>query len=185
MLANFDRVKEEALWFPILSRHGFTHLDLSADVIDKENAIDAVGQNLQGDQKLFALRTRTIGTYTDRALAQYKREFTIRYSRPSGVPVEWQKLFEMDMPVIPDLFAYGWCNRNNSAIDDYLILDVQVLKQLHSEGHLETYTSPEKLRTNRNTLKSKLAIIPVSDLTALSSGSNLIIYHSENHPALV
>lgn len=182
MLATFGRAKERHLWFPILSRHGFNRLDLSPNETDKENAIDAVGFDEQDRHRLFALRSRTVERYTDQALAQYKREFTIRYSRPSGVPVEWQKLFEMEMPLTPDYFCYGWCNRDNSAIDDYVILDVSVLKQLYDKGHLDRYAT--NLRTNIDRLKSKLAIIPISNLIALPSGRNVVAYHSEDHPGL-
>ena len=76
MLATFGRDKERELWFPVLSRHGFTRLDLSADVIDKENAIDAVGYDAEGARKLFALRSRDMSRYTASQLARFKREFT-------------------------------------------------------------------------------------------------------------
>ena len=182
MLATFGRRKEQNLWFPILSRHGFSHLSLSSDKTDQENAIDAVGFNKQHQRRLFALRSRTIEKYTDRALAQYKREFTIRYSRPSSVPVEWQKLFEMDMPITPHYFCYGWCNRGSSVIEDYVILDISILKQLYSEGHLDRYTT--NLRTNIDRLQSKLAIIPIQNLIDLPSGKNVVAFHSENHPGI-
>lgn len=183
MLANFDRGKERNLWFPVLAHHGFTGLDLSADVIDHENAIDAVGYNAQGEQKLFALRVRETRNYTYTQLARYKREFTIRYSRPSGVPVEWQKLFEIDMPLLPDYFVYGWCNTDNTVVDDYVILDVPVLQQLYRQRHLDRYTG--NIRTNVDRRRSQLVFIPIPNLIRLPGGNRLVAYHSENHPALV
>lgn len=182
MLATFGRRKEQNLWFPILNSHSFYQLTLSSDETDRENAIDAVGFDSEYQRRFFALRSRTIGRYTDRALAQYKREFTIRYSRPSGIPVEWQKLFEMDIPVIPHYFCYGWCNRDNTAIEDYVILDISILKQLYDEGHLDRYTT--NLRTNIDHLQSKLAIIPIQNLVNLPSGKNVVAYHSEDHPGV-
>lgn len=182
MLADFERTKEERLWFPILRHHGFSGLDLSPDVTDQENAIDAVGFDEYGAQKSFALRSRTIGRYTESALAQYKREFTIRYSRPSGVPVEWQKLFEMDMVVRPDYFCYGWCNRNNTAMDDYIVLDISVLRALYDAGHLNRYVA--NLRTNVDRLRSTLVFISIPELITLPGGRNVVVYHSENHPGL-
>ena len=182
MLATFSRDKERNWWFPVLSSHGFTGLDLSADVIDHENAIDAVGYDVQGEQKLFALRSRDVGRYTAYQLTQYKREFTIRYARPSGEPVEWQKLFELELPLVPDYFVYGWCNSNRTAIDDYVILDIPTLQQLYQEGHLQRYLANK--RDNIDSLRSTLVFLSISELVRLPSGIQLVAFHSENHPAL-
>lgn len=183
MLATFGRDKEKDLWFPVLSRHGFTGLDLSADVIDHENAIDAVGYNAQGEQKLFALRSRDVGRYTPAQLARFKCEFTIRYARPTGEPVEWQKLFEMDLPLLPDYFVYGWCNQDRTAINDYVILDVPTLQQLYRDGHLDRYLG--NMRVNTDSRRSTLVFLSISELVQLPGGSQLVVYHSENHPAFV
>ena len=111
MVFAFDRELERDLWFPILEHHGFENLHSSADEIDFDNAIDAVGYNNLRQQKRFALRTRESQYSVDR-LAEYKREFTIRYKGATDEPVEWQKLFEMDLDTLPDYFCYGlYCHR--------------------------------------------------------------------------
>lgn len=182
MLADFGRTKERSLWFPILKRHGFTRLDLSDERIDHENAIDAIAYDSEGNQRLFALRSRVPGNYSAARLAEYKRQFTIRYSRPSGVPVEWQKLFELEMPVVPDYFAYGWCNANNSAIQDYVILNIPTLQTLYREGYLNDYLG--NIRTNIDARRSKFVYLPIYDLIQVAENRQLITYHSEGHPGL-
>ena len=181
LLATFDREKEKNLWFPILSSHGFSWLELSTDNADREKAIDTTGLDSEGTVKRFALRTRH-ERYSQRQLAKYKREFTIRYARPSGSPVEWQKLFEMDLDLLPDYFCYGWWNKTTNLISDYVILDVPTLQELFRQGYLERYRQNRK--QNVNSHRSTLVFIRISELINLPSGNTLIAYHSENHPAL-
>ena len=182
LLATFDRDKERNLWFPILANHGFSRLETSADIIDHENAIDAVGYDNVGNQKLFALRVRDEGSYSDSRLARYKREFTIRYARPSGEPVEWQKLFEMNLDLLPDYFCYGWRKKSTNLIEDYVVLDVPTLQLLYKEGKLSRYEANK--RVNVNSRMSTLVFIPLPELLKMQSADNLIVYHSDNHPAL-
>ena len=177
MLADFDRNKEQ-LWFPILQRVGFTSLSVTTNVMDQENAIDASGVDTDGMGKYFALRIRDEGSYSERRLEQYKREFTIRYSRPTGVPVEWQKLFELNLDPFPDYFCYSWFNRDR--ITDYVVLDIRILKYFHREGYLQQYEINR--RRNINGLKSELVFIPLNELLKLPYADRLIVYHSENHP---
>lgn len=182
MLATFYREKEANYWFPVLAKHGFTNLGFSPDIVDHENAIDAVG-SVRGEQKLFALRTRDEGRYRDpNTLARYKRQFTIRYKRPSGVPVEWQKLFEMDLALKPDYFCYGWTKRGTRTLQDYLMLDVRALRNLHQQGKLRRYEKNNRIQNKMNGEPSTLIWIPVPELFA--EDANLIAYHSDNHPAL-
>ena len=136
MLATFDRKKESSFWLPVLVSHGFTDLELTPSEIDKLNATDMAGYDAQRNPKLFALRCRDGSAYTTKALAKYKRQFTIRYDRPSGTPSEWQKLFEMQLPRYPDYFVYGWCNEELTKITDYVVLDVPILQILYKEANL-------------------------------------------------
>ena len=177
MLADFDRKKEQ-LWFPILEHVGFSSLTPTTNAMDQENAIDASGIDADGVEKHFALRIRDEGSYWGQRLQQFKQEFTIRYSRPTGVPVEWQKLFELDLQVFPDFFCYGWFNREH--ITDYVVLDVRILKYFDREGHLQRYEVNR--RRNTNGLRSELVFIPLRDLLRLPYADKLIVYHSENHP---
>jgi hypothetical protein len=179
--ATLDREKEK-LWFPVLTRHGFTDLQLSPDEMDQENAIDAEGYDAQGEPKSFALRSRDVGRYRPAQLAEYKQQFTIRYARPRTEEVEWQKLFEMGLEVVPNYFVYGWCNRARTAIDDYVIMDVHILRQLYDQGYLERFYLNTKVNTDWR--KSTLLYIPIPELLSLPGTSELIVYHSENHPAL-
>ena len=138
--------------------------------------IDAAGYDSQGCFKRFALRSRS-DKYYPSALARYKTEFTIRYARPSGNPVEWNKLFEMELPV---KLTYGWCE--NGCIGDYVILDVPVLQLLHQQGHLERWV--EYKRRNMNGRASTLVPISIPTLMRLPDAEGLIVYHSDNHPAI-
>ena len=180
--ATLDRDKEK-LWFPVLTRHGLTGLQLSSDEMDQENAIDAGGYDAQGEPKSFALRSRAIENYRPAQLAEYKQQFTIRYARPHTEEVEWQKLFEMGLEVVPDYFAYGWCNGSRTAIDDYVIIDVRILRWLYEQGCLERYRSNTK--QNIDSRRSTLLYIPIPELLAFPGTDGLIAFHSKNHPALV
>ena len=178
----FGRELERDLWFPILEHHDFSDLHSSPDKIDHDNAIDAVGYNHLTEEKLFALRTRE-SQYSDYNLAKYKREFSIRYKGSTGEPVEWQKLFEMDLDTLPDYFCYGWWTKGTEYITDYVILDVPTLQQLHKEGHLAYSEENKQIRNRRGTLTIGV-YISLPDLLRLPSGNNLIVHHSKNHPAL-
>ena len=183
MVYAFDRELERDLWFPILEHHGFSNLHSSADEIDFDNAIDAVGHNNLRQPKRFALRTRE-SQYSGYNLERYKREFTIRYTgQTPGEPVEWQKLFEMDLDALPDYFCYGWWIKGTDHINDYVILDVPTLQQLHKEGHLTEYEEKNIIVNTRGT-RTEARYIPLPELLRLPSATGLIVYHSDNHPAL-
>ena len=179
----FDRELERKLWFPVLEGHDFSRLQSSGDMIDFDNAIDALGYNYLMQVKLFALRIRDENEYSAYRLAQYKTEFTIRYAGRSREPVEWPKLFEMDLEILPDYFCYGWHKGGTEYITDYVILDVPTLQQLHKEGHLTYYEENKKIINTRGT-RTTGVVISLPELLRLPSGNNLIVYHSENHPAL-
>ena len=182
MVYAFDR-ELERVWFPILEDHGFSSLQSSADEIDFDKAIDAIGNNNLMQPKRFAIRTRE-SQYSVNRLAEYKREFTIRYKGTSGEPVEWQKLFEMDLDILPDYFCYGWWKKGTNYITDYVILDVPTLQQLHKEGHLTYYEENKKIVNTRGTKTTGVAI-SLPELLRLPSSNNLVVYHSDNHPALI
>lgn len=178
----FDRDLERE-WFSILESHGFSGLHSSADEIDHYNAIDAVGYNNLMEQKRFALRIRDEREYTVNQLERFKREFSIRYKGSTDEPVEWQKLFEMDLDILPDYFCYGWYIKQTKHITDYVILDIPTLQQLHKDGRLARYEENSKIPNTRGT-RTIGVYISLTDLLRLPSGNNLIVYNSENHPAL-
>ena len=182
MVYAFDRDLERE-WFSILEYYGFSSLHSSADEIDHNNAIDAVGYNNLMQQKRFALRIRDESEYTVDQLGRFKREFSIRYEGSTDEPVEWQKLFEMDLDILPDYFCYGWWIKGTNHITDYVILDVPTLQQLHKDGHLTYYEKYKKIVNTRGT-KTIGVYISLSELLRLPGSSNLIVYHSDNHPAL-
>ena len=182
MVYAFDR-ELEGEWFSILEHHDFSDLHPSADEIDHYNAIDAVGYNNLMQQKRFALRIRDETEYTVDQLKIFKREFSIRYKGSTDEPVEWQKLFEMDLDILPDYFCYGWYIKRTKRITDYVILDVPTLQQLHKEEHL-TYYEKNKQIPNRRGTPTIGVYISLPELLRLPGGNNLIVHHSENHPAL-
>ena len=178
----FDRDLERG-WFSILESHGFSSLHSSADEIDHYNAIDAVGYNHLRQEKLFALRIRDETEYTVNQLAIFKREFSIRYEGSTDEPVEWQKLFEMDLDILPDYFCYGWYIKRTKHITDYVILDVPTLQQLHKDGHLARYEEKNKIPNTRGT-RTVGVYLSLPELLRLPSSNGLIVHHSDNHPAL-
>ena len=182
MVFAFDRELERE-WFSILESHGFSSLHSSTDEIDHNNAVDVVGYNNLVQQKRFAIRIREENQYSVHNLARYKREFSIRYEGSTPEPVEWQKLFEMDLDPLPDYFCYGWYIKQKKQITDYVILDVPTLQQLHREEHLTYYEENKKILNTRGT-RTVGVYISLPDLLRLPSGNNLIVYHSDNHPAL-
>lgn len=181
MLATFEREKEQSLWFPVLRHCGFTKLSLATDRDDKQNAIDATGyhSSILNEVK-FALRSRDPKGYSTSQLTRYKREFTIRYARPSGVPVEWNKFFEIDLPRTPNYMAYGWLD--SGRIGDYVILDISILRLMYNIGHLEPYRVNQV--QNMNSHRSILVFISIPELLQLPESDGLILYHSDNHPAI-
>ena len=179
MVYAFDRDLEKE-WFSILESHGFSGLHSSSDEIDHNNAIDAIGHNHLMEQKRFAIRIRE-SQYSAHRLAEYKREFSIRYKGSTDEPVEWQKLFEMDLDILPDYFCYGWYIKRTKQITDYVILDVPTLQQLHKGGHLTYYEINKKIANVRGT-KTVGVYISLPELLKLPGSNNLIVYHSENHP---
>lgn len=180
MYAIIDPEQERDLWFPLLTQLGFSELRLAESADDLENAVDATGYDVEGRFMRFALRSRN-ATYPPDELAQYKREFTIRYARPTGTPVEWQKLFERDLSILPDYMAYGWVDEDS--IGDYVILNIPILQLLHNMGYLDKYLTNR--RRNIDAGQSTLVPISIPELIESSGYEGLIVYHSDNHPALV
>lgn len=149
--------------------------------MDHQYVIDALADDPQGQVCRLALRSRS-GTYDANRLAQYKRQFTIRRSRPSGEEVEWDKLFHRpDLPLKPDLFCYGWRNDRTGTLDDYLVLRVPALQALERNRHLSRLGRSFR---NVDDLTSELFAIPLAALLRLDGGSDLVAYHSPNHPGI-
>lgn len=180
-MATFERAEEASLWFPVLEQCGFADLRLATDRDDQQNAIDAIGWDLTiHDEAKLALLHRYQNHYLTSQLTRYKREFSIRYARPSGVPVEWNKFFEMDLPRIPDYMAYGWVD--SIRIGDYVIFDMSVLKLLYDLGHLDKYR--ENQIQNMNSRQSIMVTISIPELLKLPESNGLIFDHSDNHPGI-
>ena len=187
-LAVFNQGNERDLWFPVLEKLGFTGLKSAPKHDDYKHVIDMIGYDPQGNLTHFALRSRSERKqdgepHASRTLAKWKLQFTIRYDRRTGNPVEWNKLFEMDVPLLPNYKAYGWRDKYTGSIEDYVILDVPTLQKLHSEEHLDSYLA-DKMR-NVDWRASDFIPIPIPELLELPSADGLIAYHSENHPALM
>ena len=89
----------------------------------------------------------------------------------------------MSLDPLPDYFCYGWYIKRTKHITDYVILDVPTLQQLHREGHLTYYEENKKIANTRGT-RTVGVYISLPELLRLPSGNNLIVYHSDNHPAL-
>lgn len=176
--SDFNR-KKELIWFPVLHAAGFRNLQLSGTHLDIEEATDIEGVKGQHRYR-FTVRSRNASRYTTQQLAGFKREFTIRYSRPSGVPTEWEKLFSDDFPNKPDYFVYGWTDNENHDLLDYVILDVVELRRLHDSGRLSEWENTRK--TNVDIRRSEFVPIPIQRLNEKADG-RLVYWHSPDHPA--
>lgn len=180
--ANFDRGQEQMLWEPVLLGLGYDDFVPAPNDLNEQNVIDASVTDRQGHVRRLALRSRS-GTYAPDILARYKREFTIRRSRPSGNPVEWDKLFRSGAEQLkPDLFCYGWRNFDTGHLDDYVILSVPVLCELEREGHLSRLGLSAR---NVDALRSEFVVISLADLLRVQGSEGLVVHHSPDHPGVL
>lgn len=76
--------------------------------------------------------------------------------------------------------AYGWVDEGS--IGDYVILNIPILQLLHQLGYLCKYITNS--RRNIDARQSILVPISIPELIEVSSYEGLIVYHSDNHPAL-
>ena len=174
--ADFTREKEE-LWFPILESIGFSSPSLTSHWDDEQNASDIIASN-----KRFGVRARSGSSYNEEQLSRYAKEFTIRYSRPTGVPTEYHKLFEVSRDC-PDYLAYGW-RLTVPRLDYWVIVEVQTLIQVQVDGHLDQFET--EIRQNTDWRRSRFLPILIPQLRqAIEPGTfqKLFPFYSENHPA--
>lgn len=168
---------------PVLQGAGFHDLALADESLDHERATDIQGNYGYGKSRI-AVRSRNPQPhrYSPKELDDYKRQFTIRYSRPTGVPTEWEKLFSKDFPYKPDYLAYGWVDDENRALNEWVIIDLSELRRLHEHGFLKKYE--ENLKTNIDARRSSFVALPIHELARLAPRTRLVPWHSPNHPAL-
>lgn len=81
---------------------------------------------------------------------KYANDFTIRWSRPSGVKTEYQKI----MDGMVDYILYGFINEEETKIVSYFIGDLRVFRDLQIKPYI--------IRPN-NPNDSELAIYRISD----------------------
>ena len=150
-----------------------------------EEAVDATAKHEEtGDERhRTALRTRNVSRYAPANLNEYKREFTTRRSRPSGALTEWDKIFGEpgSQEDAPDFMAYGWMHPNGGEIEDYVILSVKVLRDLHASGQLESCIVDK--RENRDWRRSSFVAISLPCVQE-SSDSAAVEYQNPTHPGL-
>ena len=89
----------------------------------KENT-DLRVLNLKGVR--IGCRVRTYDFYE-----RYPNEFTIRYSRPTGIKTEIDKI----MDGWGDLFFYGFSNQSETSLIKWTLADLNVFRQWYREGH--------------------------------------------------
>lgn len=94
----------------------FVSQDFEADVQD---ATDFLVFNLKPIK--VAVRLRTFNFYLKE---KYRQEFTIRWSRPSGVPTEIHKIREGRV----DYFIYGFVNKSESEILQWRLFDFNIFR---------------------------------------------------------
>lgn len=178
---DFSR-RKELLWFPILEEIGFHGVKLSSESLDQEEGVDIEGY--WGTRRCrIAARERDFRHYSPQRADEYTREFTIRYSRPSGVPTEWEKIFSSDFPHKPDYLAYGWVDAENRILDGWGIFDLGILREMHGRGWLRQYEE-RNLKTNVDARRSSFVHLPIPELARLTSLARLMPWYSPAHPAL-
>lgn len=181
-----NRQKEERLWKPVLSNLGFTDFRLASAQQDQQQAIDAFAVSTDGVEMAFTLRSRNSRRYEQsrpQDLAEWKTQFTIRYSRPSGVRVEWQKLFDPDGEELPDYMCYGWQHPAQLQLREWVILSVPVLQNLFNAGILPDCIV--EIRRNRDSRRSDLAALSLPHCLSHSEESEgLVVWASPDHPGI-
>ena len=184
VIADFMK-EQEMQWKPVLESRGFYDFQLQGGEMDLKQAIDATAKHpTTGDDVLrIALRTRNVEKYSPAQLREYKRQFTIRRSRPTGALTEWDKIFgENRTPEnSPRLTAYGWVGVGQDKIEDYVVLSVKVLRDLYQNGQLESCIVGYVRNTDRR--GSKLVAISLPCVQECSDNA-AVVYHSPNHPGL-
>ena len=169
----------------MLNRHGYYDFQLEEGTMDLEEAVDATAKHeTSGDDVLrIALRTRNVNRYRPQQLSEYKRQFTIRWSRPTGALTESDKIFgeHRSDEDAPTLMAYGWMHPNGREIQEYVVLSVQVLRDLYDRGQLENCI--EGAKQNTDWRQSTFVAISLQCVQARSNGA-AVVYRSPNHPGL-
>jgi hypothetical protein len=84
---------------------------------------------------------------------KYKNDFTIRWSRPSGVKTEFQKIMDRDV----DYILYGFIDDKENEIIHYFIGDLDIFRNKNPK--------PFSIKPN-NPPDSELAVFRISDLPA-------------------
>jgi hypothetical protein len=91
-----------------------------------------IGQDVEHDRKqatdfeIFTVRPFTVGVRlrTHEYLLKYSDEFTIRWSRPSGVPTEIHKIRDG----LVDYILYGFVDQQEQHIEQYFLGDLGVFR---------------------------------------------------------
>ena len=179
--SNFSRDDEE-IWFSYLKDHGFENPRLSSVFLDQKEATDILANKGPREYR-FAVRTHDPTNYSPTKYSQEyledrKGHITIRYSVPTGARTEWQKLFGPEPARKPDFYAYGWKD-GKGKIDDYVIIDIRTLRQLHKRGKLSQYEKDHKEFWGDSTF----VYLPIRYLNNFTNG-RLVSFHSPNHPSL-
>lgn len=165
---DFSRRKER-VWIPLLADAGLTDIRLAPESLDHHEATDLLG-DFDGKTWRFAIRTRNPAAYDADTVVRYMGEVTIRFSRPSGEPTEWTKLF--DAHKWPEFFCYGWIDNENRKLREWLIIDVSKLRDIGAKA----IEGQSKRHTNTDTKASSFLSIPLHAIAAA------IARRSPNHP---
>lgn len=176
--ADFDRNKEEVLWFPVVEGLGFAEPELAPSWDDFQSDSDI----LAGGQR-FGVRTRNLSGYRGHQLRQYIAEFTLRYSRPSGTRTEWHKLFDDQGNEVPDFLCYGWTSTGTELVH-WLLISVSWLREAQKRGWLRRCQS--RIARNTDSRRSELHITSITCLREHLHPENfgrLFPHRSEGHPA--
>lgn len=93
------------------------------------------------DLRVLSLKSVRIGVRVRKHsfYERYPDEFTIRYSRPSGVKTEIDKIMEG----WGDLFFYGFSNRDETSLSRWTLADFDVFRKWYTPGKAKPRFVPE------------------------------------------
>ena len=113
-------------------------------------------------------------------LAQYKKEVCVEYCKNSELTAWRTLLYQVGYP---KYFCYGWVK--DKSIGDYVILDVEALRNLHAIGKLNCCISEKVKNKDDKEMPYSFIAISIPKLLELPESKGVIAYHSDNHPALL
>lgn len=105
----------------------------------------------------------------------YRNEFTIRSTRPSGTATEFQKMLDG----WAQIYFYGFANEQESGLRSYHVADMHWFTCWLKSHWLETGEFPGKKQSNGDG-SSEFRVYKWSDVPKRSDGSSFVLYQHDS-----